>query len=201
MKATETTTEFKKVLMYTDELKKINAINKYNTSLEQLNNFIAECEILIERKFTKKEILSATKNPLQFSENIKEIIIDTFQFPKATLEFNLDSMGLSFSKIEIAVKNITPTKYKFIIEKGRVVPDPTELELIEEQSKVYTTNQRQTDVYFLAKELKNIADKLAEMKITNSTTKFNYQRATSQLIQLDTTNQLKINYPKLQMIV
>ena len=201
MTTTETTTEFKKVFMYTDELKKINAINKYNTSLEQLNNFIAECEILIERKFTKKEILSATKNPLQFSENIKEIIIDTFQFPKATLDFNLNALGLSFDKIEIAVKNITPTEYKFIIEKGRLAPEPTELELIEEQSKVYTKNQRQTDVYLLAKELKDIANKLTDMKLTSTTTKFNYQRATSSLIQLDTTNQLKINYPKLLMIV
>ena len=193
----KTKTEFTPELLYTDELKQNNTLNIYYYNIEKLNNFILECSELLQRNFTKKEIQSAVKDPAEFSETIKSIIQDTFPFPKANADFNLTAMGLSFDGLDMAVSVLRETDYKCIINKSEILPDPDYIKEIKDSSKVYTVNARQTEVYLLAKELKDIADKLAEMKITNHMSRFNYQRATSSLIQLDTTNQLKINYNKL----
>ena len=194
--------KFTGLFLYLDETKKDAIIRKYNQDLELSNNFISECENLIDRKLTKKEIKSALAKPSEFSENIKEIIIDTFQFPNATEKFNLESQGLSFQKLEEALNILTPDpnrKY-LIADDGKVIAEPKYLKEVEDDCKVFTKNKKQSEIYTIAKALKESADALIHLGVASEITKYNYQRGSNNIVMQNTRNKLQINFPKLLSI-
>ncbi len=194
----EITKKFEGVLMYSDEPLKKRLIDKYITSIELANNFISECEALLKRELTKKEIDSAIKNPTEFSEIVKKLIQDSFQFPNASLDFNLNSMGLSFQSLNDALNifNTDQRIEKYLISKGKITPEPKHIKTLEYQSEIKTKNQKQTDLFNVAKSIQESAKILRQLGITYSTTDFNYNRATNQLVT-NNTNGLSINYHKI----
>ena len=190
------------IFLYLDETKKDAIIRKYNQDLELNNNFISECENLIGRKLTKKEIKSALAKPSEFSENIKEIIIDTFQFPKAKLEFNLNALGLTFDNLEASLNILSSDPLnKYLIDGGgKVVAEPKYLKEVEDDCKIFTKNTKQSEIYTIAKTLKESANALIHLGVASEITKFNYQRGSNNIVIKDITNKLKINYSKLLSI-
>lgn len=194
---TETKKKFKGVLMFTNELNKANATNEYHSSIEQLNIFIEQCETLLKRKMIKNEIISAIAKPIEFSETVKEIIQDSYPFPQANQTFNHNAMGISFDNLEISVSRIQKNSYKYLVDEGKVIAEPKQINLFQKQSEVYTQSAKQTELYTIAKTLIESANRLNELGVSSNLTQFNYNRATSQLIQNDTTNSLKINFSKI----
>ena len=59
------TEKFKAQLLYIDKTKKERLTNSYHLNIEQLNAFILECEILLKKQLTKKQINSVLKNPVR----------------------------------------------------------------------------------------------------------------------------------------
>ncbi len=140
----EITKKFEGVLMYSDEPLKKRLIDKYITSISLNNNFISECEALLKRELTKKEIDSAIKNPTEFSDIVKKLIQDSFQFPNATLDFNLNSMGLSFQDIDIALSVLSEQNRitEYVVNGNKVEPEPKHIKNLEYQSEIKTKNQK-----------------------------------------------------------
>ncbi len=193
-----TETEFTPVYLFTAEERKKASAEIYATNIEKNNLFLKECSILLNKELTKKEIQSALKDPAVFSLKVKEIIREGFQFPKATEQFNLDAQGINLDRLN-SLSNIQNDGHKYLIEKSMVLPDPKHLKNLEEQSKVYTKNEKQNKALAIAENIKQSANDLIELGIAFNNTGFNYSRATNQLVQND-TNSLKINYTKILSI-
>ncbi len=196
----EMTKKFEGMLMYLDHSKKANLIDVYTTSIGLHNNFISECEALLNRKLTKAEIKKAVKSPTDFAEHTKTLIKSEFQFKSATTQFNLDSMGISFQDLDDALNIFSPDQRieKYLIDEGRLVVDASHIKSLEEQSEVKTKNQKQTDIFLVAKSVKNNAKLLRELGVTFGATEFNWGRATNQLVTNNTAG-LNINYHKILM--
>ena len=197
-----TTTEvFKPILLYTDDVNKASLIDSYSSNIELHNILISESETLLKRKLTKKEINALLKNHIEFSESVKTLIRDSFQFANASEDFNLNALGLSFDKLEIAVNNIQDNDYKYLISEGKVIAEPKQIIAIDDQCKVWTKNSRQNLAYLVAVSLKDLANKLNELGIVNGgSSLFSYTKATNFLVQTDGVNGLKFNFYKILSI-
>ena len=197
-----TTTEvFKPILLYTDNKNKAGLMDSYSSNIELHNILISESETLLKRKLTKKEINALLKNHIEFSESVKTLIRDSFQFANASEDFNLNALGLSFDKLEIAVNNIQDNDYKYLISEGKVIAEPKQIIAIDDQCKVWTKNSRQNLAYLVAVSLKDLANKLNELGIVNGgSSLFSYTKATNFLVQTDGVNGLKFNFYKILSI-
>ena len=193
-----TTNQFKPVLLYSNNANKASLTNSYNSSIQLHNILISESENLLKRKLTKKEINALLKNHIEFSENVKTLIINEFQFPQANLQFNLNALGLSFDKLDLAVSNIQDNDYKYLIDEGKVIADSKQIIAIDDQCKIYTKNEKQNQVFETAKSLKESAQKLKDLGIIyGGSSLFDYSKATDFLIQVGTGFSLNINYNKI----
>ena len=192
------TEKFKAQLLYIDKTKKERLTNSYHLNIEQLNAFILECEILLKKQLTKKQINSVLKNPVEFSESVKESIKNTFQFPNATIQWNMDSLGLSFDKLEstLSILTIDPSK-KYLFDGNKVIAEPKQLNEINSSCEVYTINKKQNELFEVAKHLKNASAKLMELKFTYSDTMHHFVKASNRLIVNSDTSNLEINHFKI----
>ena len=199
MTETEPTTEqFKPQLLYINDVQKTKLINDYYSNIEHKNALILECETLLKRPLTKKENNALLKNAIEFSESVKTLIRDSFQFTNASEDFNLNALGLSFDKLEIAVNNIQDNDYKYLISEGKVIAEPKQIIAIDDQCKIFTANHKQNQVFEVAKSLKESASKLKDLGIIyGGSSLFDYSKATDFLIQVGTGFSLNINYNKI----
>lgn len=188
--------EFKKELLYTDEAKQKKLTQDYISNLEKINKYIFECENLLKKTLTKKEIQSILKNPIEHSNSVKEIIKEGFQFPNASIQFNLDAQGLSFDNLNSLTNELPKIPLNYLIDSGRIIVEPKQLKSIEEQSKVFTQNEKQNQIFKLAKTLKECSSKLIELGISYSGTLYNYGNATNNLV-LNDSKGLKVNVQKI----
>ena len=194
------TGEFKKILLYTDEAKKKRLTDTYILNVEQINTFISECEILLKKQLTKKEINSVLNNPLEYSETVKESIKKSFQFPNATDDFNMSALGLSFDKLETALNVLVhDSSKKYLVDGGKVIAEPKELNNIQEQCKIYSRNEKQNKALEIAKSIKESANKLIDLNITFLDSQNNYPKATGQLLLVNQydTSKLLINFHRI----
>jgi hypothetical protein len=194
---TKTKETFKPIFLYIDEMSNTRLTKMYLENIELNNIAILEAENLLKKKLTKKEIQSLLKDVKAFSVNLKSSIIDTFQFPNATTEFNLSALGLSFKDFDIAINNIHINNYSYLVDAGEVKPEPKQLKLIEEQNKIYTKSQRQNIAFGVAENLVKSGNTLLELKITYSDTQHHLSKATNQLVKWAGNNTLQINHHKI----
>ena len=193
-----TTNQFKPVLLYSNNANKASLTNSYNSSIELHNILILESETLLKRKLTKKEINALLKNHIEFSEYVKSLIRNEFQFPSSDEEFNLRALGFSFDKLDSAVSNIQDNTYKYLIDEGKIIADSKQIIAIDDQCKIYTKNEKQNQVFETAKSLKESAQKLKDLGIIyGGSSLFDYSKATDFLIQVGTGFSLNINYNKI----
>ena len=200
MTETEPTTKevFKPILLYTDNKNKAGLMDSYSSSIELHNILISESETLLKRKLAKKEIQALLKNHIEFSEYVKSLIRNEFQFPSSDEEFNLRALGFSFDKLDSAVSNIQDNTYKYLIDEGKIIADSKQIIAIDDQCKIYTKNEKQNQVFETAKSLKESAQKLKDLGIIyGGSSLFDYSKATDFLIQVGTGFSLNINYNKI----
>ena len=173
------TEKFKAQLLYIDKTKKERLTNSYHLNIEQLNAFILECEILLKKQLTKKQINSVLKNPVEFSESVNEL-------------------GLSFDNLETALNILTidPSK-KYLFDGNKVIAEPKQLNEINSSCEVYTINKKQNELFEVAKHLKNASAKLMELKFTYSDTMHHFVKASNRLIVNSDTSNLEINHFKI----
>ena len=203
MTETEPTTKevFKPILLYTDNKNKAGLMDSYSSNIELHNILILESETLLKRKLAKKEIQALLKNHIEFSEYVKSLIRNEFQFPSSDEEFNLRALGFSFDKLDSAVSNIQDNTYKYLIDEGKIIADSKQIIAIDEQCRVYTKNEKQNLAYLVAVSLKDLANKLNELGIVNGgSSLFSYTKATNFLVQTDGVNGLKFNFYKILSI-
>ena len=194
---TKTKETFKSILLYVDDVKKTRLTKLYNDDIDKNNALILEAENLLKKKLTKKDIHALLKNAVDFTENLKGLIRDTFQFPHSDDDFNLRALGLSFNNLDIALSNITESDYKYLVDGGKALAEPKQLNDIEEQCKVYTNSERQNQALMIANSLKESGTKLLDLKITYTDTQHHFAKATNQLIKWGGNNTLQINYYKI----
>ncbi|RTY97603.1 hypothetical protein EKM02_13440 [Flavobacterium sp. RSP49] len=93
--------------------------------------------------------------------DIDSLLLKDFQFPKATIEFNLDALGIR-TQYEQAKKiyydNLRGTQYAIEVTAERI-------EEIKEEQRVYVTNQNQIDVIAYAEKLVESVNKLNSLGI------------------------------------
>lgn len=188
--------EFKKELLYKDEAKQKRLTQDYISNLEKINKYIFECEALLKKKLTKKEIQAILKNPIEHSNSVKDIIKDSFQFKSASTQFNLDALGLSFDNLNSLTNQLPKTPLNYLVDSGKIIVEPKQLKAIEEQSKVFTNSEDQNKLLKTAKDLQESAKVLRDMGITYAMTEHHFGRATNQLMN-NTSNGLIINYYKI----
>ncbi len=189
-------TEFKKQLLYTDEAKQRRLTQDYITNIEKVNKYISEVEHLLKKTLTKTEIKAILKNPIEHSNSVKETIKKGFQFPNASMQFNLDAQGLSFDKLNSLVADIPKEGLKYVSDEGKVLPEPKQLKFIEDASKIYTQNEKQNSAFEIAKTLKECATKLMDLQIAYGSTLYNYGNATNNLV-LNDSKGLSVNIHKI----
>ena len=195
---TKTKEVFKSILMYVDEAKKTRLTKEYIDSIELNNIAIIEASKVGRKPLTKKGIQSLVKNPKAFSEKLKELIKDKFQFPNATDDFNLNSMGINYSNLNTAIEKIKENDYIYLItDDSKLHPEPKQLKLIEEQSKVFTKSDKQNKVLKVAKDLQKSANALLDLKVTYSDTQHHIGKCTNQLVKWGSNSTIQIDYHKI----
>ncbi len=201
IKTKEVKPKFKPQLLYIDEKLRSHLMDKYATDLGFHNNFITEAETLLKRDLTKSEIEKAIKNPKEFTEHVKTLIRSKFQFKNADESFNLQAGGLSFTGIDVATGMLTEQNKitQYVLEDGKLSPEPKHIKSLEEQSKIKTKNQRQNELFNVAKSIQDSAKALRSLGITYAMTEHHFGKATNQLVDNKSTG-LVINYFKILQV-
>jgi hypothetical protein len=190
---------FKPVLLFIDEMSKARLTKMYIDSLELTNIAILEASNIGEKKLTRKGIQSLIDNPQEFAKNLKEVIKETFQFPNATDEFNLSALGINYTNFDNAIGKLQPTEYIYLItDEGKLQPEPKQLELIEGNCTIYSTNERQNKALKVAKDMQKAANTLLDLKITYSDTQHHLGKCTNQLVRWGSNSTIQIDYHKIR---
>lgn len=152
-------TQFTPVLMYRDNEKINNALENDEAVkidlLEKLTASVRAAESLIDRKLSKDEIQGILNNGFA---PILAILKDTFQFPKATDAFNLESMGLDISESKKLANQLSAeygTSGTAFIE-GEFVFQADRKDQITEQFSVYSTTEKQNEAFEYTSKLVSI---------------------------------------------
>jgi len=143
-------TQFTPVLMYRDSEKINNALENDEAVkvdlLDKLSSSVLAAESLIDRKLSKDEIQGILNNG--FSP-IMAILKKSFQFPKATDAFNLDSMGLDISEAKRLANQVSATYgtsgTAFI--EGKFVFKANRKDQITEQFSIYSATEKQNEAF------------------------------------------------------
>ena len=188
---------FKPELLFIDNLKINRLTQKYIETLELNNIAILEASNVGKKKLTKKGIQALIDNPQEFTENLKELIKETFLFPQANLDFNLNALGINYTNLDNAIGKLQPTEYLYLIEENKLQPSPAQLKLIEENCKVYTKTDRQNQALKVAKDMQKSANALLDLKITYSDTQHHLGKCTNQLVRWGSNSTIQIDYYKI----
>ncbi len=112
----------------------------------------------------------------------------------------MSALGLSFIGIESALNGLVhDTSKKYLVDGGKVIAEPKELNNIEEQCKIYSRNEKQNKALEIAKRIKESANELMNLNITFLDSQNNYPKATGQLLLLNQydTSKLLINFHRI----
>ena len=171
--------EFKKIKLDFDEERYNKSLAtaedkavEYNDKLERVSEFL-------DMQLTAKDVVSILSNPMQF---VDSYLTPAFQFPQASKEFNLQSMGRleEYNTLVGVVQGLGLAlwnSYGFDYVKGAVVVPEQAKEVIRERFTRYTQSDKQNDVYHealkVAEGLNNlidagVLDRMRANKISNS---------------------------------
>lgn len=159
----ETATKFKPILLYQNEKSKKLLEEHVQETANKLNQAVKELELFLGVKLNDTEKLKALKEGVDY---VKAHLKKSFQFPKATDEFNMQAMGVDISVIKPVLDNakslvsnvyieINNDKFQ-VSEKGKG--------MIVEQCSLYTANEEQNKCYNLSLELCTTLNKAKQNK-------------------------------------
>lgn len=157
---------FTKKLLYTKDTKQ--PIDNYLNMIPLLEELREEAELINEKPLDDEELETLVTNPVQFGIDFKAKIRKGFKFEKASEEFNLQSMGISFAGLDKVLKDIPANDYKYQIVDDCIESLESEIERIEEAQKVYTTNQKQNNALKVCQDLCKDLARLQELQPVNS---------------------------------
>ncbi|MRI02095.1 hypothetical protein GH721_16240 [Kriegella sp. EG-1] len=142
----------KPVLMFTDNAKIETLYNSATGISDKLNHALIEAEQLLSTSFNDDE---ATEVLEKGFNHVMDLLRKQFQFPNATDEFNLTSMGKSIdqAKKALSASGSNFNAYGFIVKDGKVILSEEGKNEIQESAKFYTENHCQNEAFELSKIL------------------------------------------------
>ena len=150
---------------------------------------------------TKAEVTKTKevfKSILMYVDEAKKTRLTKEYIDNATDDFNLNSMGINYSNLNTAIEKIKENDYIYLItDDSKLHPEPKQLKLIEEQSKVFTKSDKQNKVLKVAKDLQKSANALLDLKVTYSDTQHHIGKCTNQLVKWGSNSTIQIDYHKI----
>jgi hypothetical protein len=149
-----TKTEFKPVLIFTDEERTEKNLKQAENNCNQINEKLKSAIKYLGVEVSEKEQLEILENGVN---SFLEIFRKQFQFPKATDDFNVKALGkeanFEQAKKEVSGIDILFKSYGIVFKNGIVeISEPGKI-AIEENSKSYTQNEKQNEVYDFAVDI------------------------------------------------
>lgn len=158
---------FKKQYLFTDKIKQIEALRDYENNVLILNDIINELqENIVRTLLTAEQKQSLMEDARGFIDSLKIDIKSNFNFPHAKDSYNLDLLGIEYTKLNDLLSklksNYNPCK---ITGDGSLKAVDSHIKQLEKSCEVFTTSPEQNNVY---KQLKTIADAANVLKAKHS---------------------------------
>lgn len=144
-------TKFKPILIHTDKERIEQSIKSANNIADQLNEKLNLVEAFLGTPLSETDKLDILNKG---TGSFMRLLRKQYQFPNATDEFNVTSMGKEkeFEPTKKALSNIVSlyAAYDFELTDGHVKLSNKGKQAIEKANKVFTTNEKQNEAYELA---------------------------------------------------
>lgn len=155
--------EFTPVLMYVDHEKIDVLMKSAKETEERINNGLSQLETFLGNEIDDQERLSLLKNGGAY---LHQKIKEQFQFPNASDQFNLESMGKveEYEQMKKVLSNIWAAfqSFNFAVEDGKVFLSEEGKEAIITKNTHSTQNDAQTQAFKLAEKLSKDLNKAVE---------------------------------------
>ena len=156
-----------KILLDFDEERYEKNINAAEAKANEYNDKIGLISEFLDMELSSKDVVSILSNPMEF---VDSFLSPAFQFPNASKEFNLESMGRlnEYNGLSDGVQGLGLAlwnSYGFDWVGGAVVVPDSAKDVIRERFTRYTKSDKQNEIYHEVLKVAEGLNKLIDMGV------------------------------------